>query len=139
MPNHPEAITGGELPASTHLFDVTVSFVAPLQTVIWRSGQAHDAVIHVTSRPSLLYQRLFITSLEIAGIIQDVLITIAAIFGVLELIAFIMAVRLNQTIYQLDQRFVCGDAGGRRGELHAPDRSEAARPAGGALYPRSTR
>ena len=98
LPDHPEAITGGQLPASTHFFDVTVSFVAPLQTVIWRSGEAHEALIHVTSRPSLLYQRLFITSLQIAGIIQDVLITIAIIFAVLELIAFVMAVRLNQTI-----------------------------------------
>ena len=52
----------------------------------------------MNSRPSLLYQRLFITSLQVAGIIQDGLIVIAAFFAVLELIAFIMAVRLNQTI-----------------------------------------
>ncbi len=98
MPGHPEAISGGQLPASTHFFDVTVSFVAPLQAVIWRTGEAHEAFIHVNSRPSLLYQRLFITSLQVAGIIQDMLIGVAVFFGVLELIAFIMAVRLNQTI-----------------------------------------
>ncbi len=95
---HPESISGGQLPPKTHFFDVTVSFVAPLQSVFWRTGQVHEALIHVNSRPSLLYERLFITSLQVASIIQDILIGIAVFFGVLELIAFIMAVRLNQTI-----------------------------------------
>ncbi len=52
----------------------------------------------VTSRPSLLYNRLFITSLRIATVIQDILIGVAIFFGLLELIAFIMAIRLNRTI-----------------------------------------
>jgi sigma-B regulation protein RsbU (phosphoserine phosphatase) len=97
-PNRPLAITGGYLPAPLHFFDITVYFVAPLQTVLWRTGEQHDALIHVNSRPSLLYERLFITSLQVAGFIQDTLIGIAVFFAVLELIAFIMAVRLNQTI-----------------------------------------
>jgi sigma-B regulation protein RsbU (phosphoserine phosphatase) len=97
-PHHPEALTGGHLPAPTHFFDVTVSFIAPLDVVVWRTGQTHQALIHVNSRPSLLYQRLFITSLQVADIIQDALISIAVFFALLELIAFVMAVRLNQTI-----------------------------------------
>ncbi len=97
-PNHPEAISGGQLPPKEHFFDVTVAFVAPLQAVFWRTGEAHEAFIHVNSRPSLLYQRLFITSLQVAGAIQTILIGIAVFFAVLELIAFIMAVRLNHTI-----------------------------------------
>ncbi len=98
VPSHPDAVSGGQLPPKAHFFDVTVFFTAPLQAVIWRTGQEHQAFIHVNSRPSLLYQRLFITSLQVADIIQDFLIGIAAFFAVLELIAFIMAVRLNQTI-----------------------------------------
>jgi sigma-B regulation protein RsbU (phosphoserine phosphatase) len=98
MPGHPDAVSGGQLPPKAHFFDITVSFVAPLQAVFWRTGEMHEAFIHVNSRPSLLYQRLFITSLQVAGIIQDILIGIAVFFAVLELIAFIMAVRLNQTI-----------------------------------------
>ena len=94
----PDAITGGQLPPALHFFDVTVSFVAPLQSHIWKSGKEHDAFIHVNSRPSLLYQRLFITSIEVAAIVQEILISIAIFFGVLELIAFVMAVRLNRTI-----------------------------------------
>jgi sigma-B regulation protein RsbU (phosphoserine phosphatase) len=97
-PHHPEAVTGGKLPPAAHFFDITVSFVAPMQTVIGRNGQPHEALIHVNSRPSLLYQRLFSTSLQVASFIQDALITIAVFFAVLEMIAFYMAVRLNQTI-----------------------------------------
>lgn len=97
-PGHPEAISGGQLPPKAHFFDVTVSFVAPLEAIFWRTGETHEAFIHVNSRPSLLYQRLFITSLQVADFIQVVLIGIAVFFAMLELIAFIMAVRLNQTI-----------------------------------------
>ena len=98
IPFHPESISGGQLPPPTHFFDVTVVFAAPLPMVIWRTGEHHDAVIHVNSRPSLLYERLFITSLQVADVIQDALISIAVFFALLELIAFVMAVRLNQTI-----------------------------------------
>ena len=54
--------------------------------------------MNVTSRPSLLYQRLFGTSVKIGAIIREVLITIGILFALLELVAFIMAVRLNRTI-----------------------------------------
>jgi phosphoserine phosphatase RsbU/P len=64
----------------------------------WNTGASRDILANVTSRPSLLYQRLFITSLQIATFVQDVLIGVALFFGFLELIAFIMAVRLNRTI-----------------------------------------
>jgi phosphoserine phosphatase RsbU/P len=92
------AVRGGTLPPAQHFYDVPVTFLAPLETVDWATGKAHTTFTHVTSRPSLLYQRLFITSLQIAAVVQEVLIGIAVLFGVLELIAFIMAVRLNRTI-----------------------------------------
>jgi sigma-B regulation protein RsbU (phosphoserine phosphatase) len=92
------AVHGGTLPDAQHFYDVPVTFYAPLETVDWISGKAHTTFTHVTSRPSLLYQRLFITSLKIAAVVQDLLIGIAIFFGVLELVAFIMAVRLNRTI-----------------------------------------
>lgn len=92
------AIVGGELPAALHFYDVPVGFLAPLPTVDWTTGRPHDTYADVTSRPSLLYQRLFITSLRVGDVIRDVLIGIAISFGVLELLAFLAAVRLNQTI-----------------------------------------
>jgi len=94
--NH--AIVGGLLPPSLHFYDVPVGFLAPLSTIEWTSGKPHETYADVTSRPSLLYQRLFITSLHVGDVIRDVLIGIAISFGVLELLAFLAAVRLNQTI-----------------------------------------
>lgn len=92
------SITGGMLPPPQHFYDIPITFYAPLPTTDWATGQSHDTPTIVTSRPSLLYQRLFIRSLQIAAIVQDILIAVAAFFGLLELIAFIMAVRLNRTI-----------------------------------------
>ncbi|HEY0786865.1 MAG TPA: SpoIIE family protein phosphatase [Acidobacteriaceae bacterium] len=94
----PNTVTGGVLPAAEHFYDLPVNFVAPLATTEWQSGSSHGSGLHVTSRPTLLYRRLFITSLQVATVVQDVLIGFAIFFGLLELGAFLMAVRLNQTI-----------------------------------------
>jgi phosphoserine phosphatase RsbU/P len=93
------AIVGGLLPAPLHFYDVPVSFLAPLDTVDWNSGKSNDDVLaYVTSRPTLLYKRLFSSSVDIGVFVRDGLIAIAIAFGVLELLAFLAAVRLNQTI-----------------------------------------
>ncbi|HEY0795998.1 MAG TPA: SpoIIE family protein phosphatase [Acidisarcina sp.] len=92
------AIKGGELPASEHFYDWKVEFYAPVQTRTWSTGKDHQSYIHVSSRPSLLYQRLVISSLKIAVMIEAILITIGLFFAVLELVAFLMGMRLNQTI-----------------------------------------
>ncbi|HEX3660555.1 MAG TPA: SpoIIE family protein phosphatase [Acidobacteriaceae bacterium] len=92
------AIVGGELPPPQHFYDVPVRFPAPLTAVDWTTGNNVDTEADVTSRPSLLYNRLFITSLEVGNVIRDALIGIAIAFGVLELLAFLAAVRLNRTI-----------------------------------------
>lgn len=94
------AITGGTLPGPTHFYDVPVTFLAPLETRDWSNGKTLDVFTwaNVTSRPSVLYRRLFITSLNIGDVIRDMLIAIAVAFGVLELLAFLAAVRLNRTI-----------------------------------------
>ncbi|HEX3470603.1 MAG TPA: SpoIIE family protein phosphatase [Silvibacterium sp.] len=94
------AVKGGTVPEAQHFYDIPVTFYAPLETVDWVTGKPHTTFTHVTSRPSLLYQRLFISSLTIAAVVQNLLIGIAIFFGLLELIAFIMAVRLNRTITQ---------------------------------------
>ena len=92
------AIVGGVLPPPQHFYDVPVRFGAPLTAVDWTTGTTVQTAADVTSRPSLLYNRLFITSLTVANMIRDLLIGIAIAFGVLELLAFLAAVRLNRTI-----------------------------------------
>jgi phosphoserine phosphatase RsbU/P len=92
------AIVAGTLPPPLHFYDVPVGFLAPLATKDWATGHDTNVYTDVTSRPSLLYRRLFITSLDVGDVIREVLIAIAIAFGVLELLAFLAAVRLNQTI-----------------------------------------
>ena len=94
----PNTIMGGTLPPPAHFFDLPVHFFAPLPTKDWQTGANRESGLQVTSRPTLLYERLFSTSLEVGVFVQDALIAIAAFFGLLEIIAFLMAMRLNQTI-----------------------------------------
>lgn len=92
------SVSGGSLPPAQNIYDIPVTFAAPLDVVDWETGKPHSTYAQVTSRPALLYRRLFITSVKIAAIVQDVLIAVAIAFGVIELFAFYMAVRLNRTI-----------------------------------------
>ena len=96
--NVSHSVEGGTLPAGLHFYDIPVTFAAPLETLDWQTGKSVSTFMRVVSRPSLLYQRLFITSLETATMIRDLLIVIAVFFGLLELFAFFLAMRLNRTI-----------------------------------------
>jgi sigma-B regulation protein RsbU (phosphoserine phosphatase) len=93
-----EVITGGSLPPPAYFFDTRVSFGAPLPTIDWATGSSGISLLSVTSRPTLLYGKLIGTALQMGTTVRDLLIAIAVLFAVLELIAFIMAVRLNRTI-----------------------------------------
>lgn len=93
------SIQGGHLLPGLHFYDIPITFYAPLSIVNWSDGSMHPALTYISSRPSLLYQRLFITtSLRTGAYVRDLLIGFAIFFGILELFAFIMAVRLNRTI-----------------------------------------
>ncbi|HTW45560.1 MAG TPA: SpoIIE family protein phosphatase [Acidobacteriaceae bacterium] len=91
-------IEGGTLPPSMHFYDILVTFVAPLETRNWQTGKPLSTFTRVDSRPSALYKRLFIASLNTAPIWRDAFIALAIFFGLLELFAFFLAVRLNLTI-----------------------------------------
>ena len=93
-------ISGGSLPDKQHFYDIPVTFAAPLEVTDWSTGipEQKIAAAVVTSRPSLLYRRLFITALQLGDFIRDALIAIAIAFGIVELLAFLAAIRLNQTI-----------------------------------------
>lgn len=91
-------IVGGVNPPKEHFYDILVFFPAPLDALDWKTGAERHPGIIVDSRPSALYRRLFISSLRLGTIVQDALIGIAVFFSILELFAFIMAIRLNRTI-----------------------------------------
>ena len=93
------AVSGGLLPAAAHLIDPRVYFTAPLPFVAWPGdAQNHSAMLVVISRPSVLYTRLFATSVDIGSLLRNLLVVIAVFFGCLELLALWMATRLSRTI-----------------------------------------
>ena len=94
------SVQGGALPAARHFFDTRVSFAAPRHFVDWDTGRNVSAFIGVVSRPTALYGRLFSTSVRIGDFVRDVLLAMAILFGLLQLLAIYMAVRLSRTITQ---------------------------------------
>ena len=91
-------VSGGTLESPAFLLDSRITFSAPLTIADWKSGKPLTGLLNVTSRPALLYAHLFGSAVVVGTVIRYILITLAAIFAVLELIAFVMAVRLNRTI-----------------------------------------
>jgi len=94
------SIVGGAEPPAVNLADVQVRFLSTLSMNDWDTGEHDSLPIEVDSRPSLLYQQLFGASL--GGIVTDVyrygLIILCVLFGAIELLALIMAIRLSRTI-----------------------------------------
>jgi len=91
-------ITGGVLPKSEDIFDLPINFPTTLDTREWSTGKSTTVFALVTSRPSLLYQRLFQQSLLIGGGVRTALILTAIVFAFLELLAIVLAGRLSRTI-----------------------------------------
>lgn len=91
-------VSGGTLAPAAFLLDRRITFTAPLNTTDWQKGKQLTSLLNVTSRPALLYAHLFGTAVLVRTFIRYGLITLATLFAILELIAFIMAVRLNRTI-----------------------------------------
>jgi sigma-B regulation protein RsbU (phosphoserine phosphatase) len=91
-------IMGGVLPKAEDMFDMPINFPTTLDTREWSTGKPTTVFALVTSRPSLLYQRLFQQSLLIGGGVRTALILTAIVFAFLELLAIVLAGRLSRTI-----------------------------------------
>jgi sigma-B regulation protein RsbU (phosphoserine phosphatase) len=109
-------INGGTLPPPAGFYDINVTFLTPLPVRAWKDGEALTAPLSVSSRPTALYHRLFAISNKFGNIIRIALISIALLFALIELVALVMAVRLNRTIthsvsdlYQATVRVDSGD------------------------------
>jgi sigma-B regulation protein RsbU (phosphoserine phosphatase) len=92
------SITGGQLPPKTAFYDINVMFPTLLPVRNWADGVVLSAPLGVSSRPSALYRRLFAISNRFGNLIRIALISLAVMFALLELIALVMAARLNHTI-----------------------------------------
>jgi phosphoserine phosphatase RsbU/P len=94
----PAAVKAGKLPPPVNRFDREITGGSLLQVLDWKSGKNRTALLAVVTRPSLLYGRLFRTVGQSATFILGVLVVIVVLFGVIELLALIIGVRLTRTI-----------------------------------------
>ncbi|MBS1823009.1 MAG: SpoIIE family protein phosphatase, partial [Acidobacteria bacterium] len=101
-----------------------VNFLSTLAVTDWDTGEHDNIPIKVDSRPSRLYNQLFGSSL--GGIVTSAyrvgLIVLCVLFGVIELLALVMAIRLSKTmtasvadLYSATQKIDQGDFGHRIG------------------------
>ena len=92
-------VKAGQVSPRTHWFDITLYFPTTFDVVDWRNGErAATGVMYVATRPSMLYATLFATLGDKALIWRDLLLAIAIFFGVIELAALYIGVRLSRSM-----------------------------------------
>jgi sigma-B regulation protein RsbU (phosphoserine phosphatase) len=112
------SVSGGMQADGANLADIQVHFLSTLGITDWGTGERDSVLIKVDSRPSLLYNQLFGSSL--GGLFTDAyktgLISLCILFAMIELLALIMAIRLTKTmtasvadLYEATQRIDQGD------------------------------
>jgi sigma-B regulation protein RsbU (phosphoserine phosphatase) len=96
--NAPQVIEAGKIEQAANSIDPVFRWGTPFSVVDWDTGKELTGVILVATRPSMLYNVLF-GSLNAKGVIFiQVLIGIAIFFGLIELIALFIGVRLTRTM-----------------------------------------
>ncbi len=91
-------ISGGVLPPAKNFFDIPVYFTAPLDMTKWSTGEGDPTFLSVVSRPSVLYNKLFASSIRFGVYVRLALISVGIAFALLELLACLMAFALSRTI-----------------------------------------
>jgi sigma-B regulation protein RsbU (phosphoserine phosphatase) len=92
-----KSVDGGRVPPRSNRFDRAFRFYTLFDVVDWETGKTEPAAIGVVTRPSVLYTALFARGDE-ARILRDVLLGIAIFFGVIELVALYIGVRLSRSM-----------------------------------------
>jgi len=90
--------SAGTLPAASGMLDRELSFGNPLPSLDWNTGEKSTVIVHVNTRPSLLYGRLFASLGDFAEGVEIVLALIAVVFAIIELAALIIGIRLTRTV-----------------------------------------
>ncbi len=89
----------GDLPAATGRWDISVDWATPISLFDWKTGKLTRApYLFVSTRPSLLFHRLFSNLGTQGNAILVVLFVIAAMLALIELLALIIGIRLTRTM-----------------------------------------
>jgi len=91
-------VQAGSVPAAAGAFDFEFPFATRFGAIDWQTGKTLDGLMLVDTRPSMLYAALFSTLGEKSKIFLDVLTGIAIFFGLIELVALVIGMRLTRSI-----------------------------------------
>ncbi len=91
-------LEAGELPPAASSVDFQFPFATRFNAVDWQTGKSLGGLMLVDTRPSMVYATLFSTLGEKSRVFLDVLTGIAVFFGVIELIALFIGMRLTRSI-----------------------------------------
>jgi phosphoserine phosphatase RsbU/P len=95
----PPTYTAGTVPPAAAGVDRQVTFPTTVFVVNWDTGDTSSpAAIIVQTRVSKLYERLFGALGDFAPTVEFLLLFVAIIFGLIEIIALIIAWRLTRTV-----------------------------------------
>ena len=111
---------GRALPPRRHFFDPVFTSVSKFDVVQWDPKSAQRVEIpvflYITTRPSLLNQRLFAPLGEVAQVFLEVLAVSGVVFLLLQVVSLITGIRLSRRItsaindlYAATQRLQAGD------------------------------
>lgn len=91
-------VTAGLIPTRSRWFDFVLPAGTLFDVVDWQTGKKQAGGIGVVTRPSMLYSTLFATLGDKFLIIRDILFAIAVFFGLIEIVALYIGVRLSRSM-----------------------------------------
>jgi sigma-B regulation protein RsbU (phosphoserine phosphatase) len=91
-------VTAGLIPTRSRWFDFVLPAGTLFDVVDWQTGKKQAGGIGVVTRPSMLYSTLFATLGDKFLIIRDILFAIAVFFGLIEIVALYIGIRLSRSM-----------------------------------------
>ena len=91
-------VDAGLVPPRSRWFDFVLRAGTLFDVVDWQTGKKQAGGIGVVTRPSMLYSTLFATLGDKFLIFRDILFAIAVFFGLIEVVAFFIGIRLSRSM-----------------------------------------
>lgn len=97
-PGERSRVEAGRVPPPSIRLDLKIPFYTPFSAIDWATGKSQTAAIGVVTRPSILYNALFATLGDKTDLLWNGLLGIAIFFGLIELVALGIGVRLSRSM-----------------------------------------
>lgn len=110
-------VEAGRVPPPSSRFDPKFRFYTLFDATDWETGKSETAATGVITRPSMLYSTLFATMGGKTRVLLYGLLAIAILFGLIELAALLIGIRLSRSITLAVAKLYKGTQLVNRGDL----------------------